>query len=99
MKEITKEEFFKEYMSSDTRNNPNICYKWDFKKFKILCSKCGSDNVETDGFAESEGGYYGDHHLNFRVYCKCHNCGNFMGLVDDVGEPTFIDSNENKELK
>ena len=42
--------------------------KWNFSKFKIKCSKCNSFNVEINGEAESEGGYYGSHSLNFNLY-------------------------------
>ena len=57
--------------------------KWNFNKFKIKCAKCGSLKVEMNGEAESVGGYYGDHELDFLMIVKCHDCGSAMIIKNE----------------
>jgi hypothetical protein len=68
MEKIKLKEFKKIYMGKNS--------KWDWKKFKITCNKCGSNKVEFNGWFESEEGYYGDHSLEGAIIIKCHACGN-----------------------
>ena len=84
MDELTIEEFKKQYMGKNS--------KWDFNKFKIVCTKCNSNFVEFNGFAESEGGYYGEHCLNGFIVVKCHNCGNAF-KIDDFYCSDYIEFN------
>jgi hypothetical protein len=80
-----------EEMSFEKFKEKELCFEkypceWDFSLFKVKCAKCNSENVEVNGVAESEGGYYGAHSLRLRIWCKCHDCGNFMGVNGDNQE-------------
>lgn len=68
--------------------------KWNFDKFKVECNKCCSKNVEVNGFAESENGYYDEHSLYFRMLIKCHNCGNAMMIRDDYSRQFIFESKQ-----
>ncbi len=72
MKKMNLKDFKKEYMNKDS--------KWDFKKFSIICNKCGGKKIEFNGFLESESGYYGDHSLEGAIIVKCHDCGNALRI-------------------
>ena len=68
--------------------------KWNFDKFKIQCNKCSSINVEINGHAELDWGYYdGDEEMVFDMLVKCHDCGNAMGIMNDNNEITFSNKN------
>ena len=55
--------------------------RWDFKKFGIICKKCGSSKVEYDNTCEAESGWYaGDISLLGHLVVKCHDCGNAFTL-------------------
>ena len=88
MKEINLEEFKKTYMGKNS--------KWNFDMFRILCNKCDSDVVEFNGFAKSEGGYYGDHDLIGYIVVKCHACGNAFRIdLDYANEVELNTDGEN----
>ena len=83
MKEMTLDEFKREYM-----NNKET--KWNFNLFKIVCKKCGSDMVEFNGAieAEVESGYYpGEDEEGIGkgiIIVKCHKCGNAFKIEIDT---------------
>jgi len=88
MEENTLEEFKKNYMGKNS--------KWDFSKFNIVCIKCGSKLVEFNGFAQSEGGWYGEHCLQGFIVVKCHECGNAF-KIDDFAYADTIEFNTDGE--
>ena len=68
MKKITLKEFESLYMQPKE--------EWDFNKFKIICVKCSSENVEFAGQTAVGNGCYGDVDFEHKIIVKCHDCGN-----------------------
>lgn len=89
IKKLTYAQFKDRFMGADST--------WDFSKFKILCVKCGSKKVEFNGYAESEGGYYGEHSLHLNIIIKCHGCGNAHTITNDGDDE--INFNKEEDLK
>ena len=52
-----------------------------------------SDIVEFNGYAESEGGYYGEHYLAGFIVIKCHECGNAFKIDRYSMNPLNTDGN------
>ena len=77
MKKITLTEFNKQY------NKP--AKDWNFDLFKIVCIKCGSNEVEYNGKMETEYGYYDSFDVIHYIVVKCHNCGNALALKTSLG--------------
>jgi predicted nucleic-acid-binding Zn-ribbon protein len=75
IKEMTLDEFEKEY------NQPSE--NWRFDLFKIVCSKCGSNDVEYNGKTEIDYGYYGEVDFTHFLVVKCHKCGNAFGIKQE----------------
>jgi len=77
-KEFINLEEFKEYCK---KFDDNITKKWDFIKFKIVCS-CGSDNIvilhtpKDTAMGSEYTGEYTTSESEFGV--KCKRCGNAM---------------------
>ena len=91
METINLEEFKKTYMGKNS--------KWNFNKFKIVCVKCNSDIVEFNGFAESEGGYYGEHNLDGFIVVKCHECGNAFTIDDFLYSDCIVFNTNGSDIK
>ena len=69
--------------------------KWDFRQFKIECSKCNSKNVEINGTGNTEVGWYqGEGSHTGSILVKCHNCGNAMRI--DLGSWWELKAGEKK---
>lgn len=58
---------------------------FDFNKFKIVCRKCNSTNVEFGGKTQIDDRdcYYPEDTPSFTIalVCKCHECGNAFVLL------------------
>ncbi len=80
---MDKEEF-KKYCEE---NDDNLVTKWDYKKFKIKCLKCNSENVKAvDNIELHEGsscptcGY--ESYNTGKIVIKCLDCGSAMQVLD-----------------
>jgi len=88
---VNLEEFKKNYMGENC--------KWNFNLFDIICKKCKSNIVEFNGYAESEGGYYGEHSLTGFIVVKCHNCGNAFKIDDFASDDVLLFNTDGDEIR
>lgn len=84
-----KEKYMNAWASADNQ--------WDFKLFKIQCEKCSSLNVEINGHAENEAGYYDEHYIDGKILVKCHDCGNAMVISFGHGRAVNIEHFKDKD--
>ena len=82
MEEMSIEDFKKECEEEDF----NVVSEWDIKHFKIVCSKCNSDDVLV--FFREESGRMGSKYTGYMrafnndngMIVKCKKCGNAMNI-------------------
>lgn len=74
---MSLDEFRNKYMKGEERFN--------FDKFKIVCKKCNSEDIEFGGICQFDDSncYYPEDlpEITSIVVCKCHSCGNGFKLV------------------
>jgi len=82
MEEMSYEDFVKKCEEDDY----NIVKDWDKGHFKVICSKCNSEDVEV--FFREESGRMGSEYTGYMrafnwdngMIVKCKKCGNGMGM-------------------
>lgn len=79
-KKMTLDEFKKYCLTNDI----NIVDKWNFTKFKIVCEKCNSNNIQV-GYTPDEYGHGSELTGSWleeesSLLVKCLDCGHAMTL-------------------
>jgi hypothetical protein len=89
---ILKEKMsLEEFKRKCEKEDYNVVEEWDKEHFKIVCSKCGSDN--TIFFFRTESGRMGSEYTGYMrgfnhdegAIIKCIDCGNAM----NIGLPAY----------
>jgi len=81
-KEMTLEEFKRKCEEEDY----NIVKEWDKEHFKVVCSKCNSEDTlvffrgEEGQMGSKYTGYMRAFHCENGIIVKCKNCGNAMNI-------------------